>query len=72
MKIKHKQMLIIWVGLLAGILLFRGGGMTIAGLVVFFIDLGLVWLLLRCPHCKRWGPGVQTRKDLPLLRRKLE
>ena len=31
MKRKHKQMIIIWVGLLAGILLFRGGWMTYAG-----------------------------------------
>ena len=51
MKRKHKQMLIIWVGLLAGILLFRGGWMTYAGLLIFLLDLGLVWLLLRCPHC---------------------
>ena len=28
MKRKHKQILIIWVGLLAGLLIFRGGWMT--------------------------------------------
>ena len=42
MKRKHKQMIIIWVGLLAGILLFRGGWMTYAGLGIFLLDLGLV------------------------------
>ena len=51
MKTKHKQVLIICVGLLAGLLLFRGGTMTYAGLVIFLLDLGLVRLLLRCPHC---------------------
>ena len=51
MKRKHKQILIIWVGLLAGLLIFRGGWMTYAGLLIFFLDLGLVWWLLRCPHC---------------------
>ena len=30
MKRKHKQILIIWVGLLAGLLIFRGGWMTYA------------------------------------------
>ena len=35
MKRKHKQMIIIWVGLLAGILLFRGGWMTYVGLLIF-------------------------------------
>ena len=72
MRIKHKQMLIIWVGLLAGILLFRGGGMTIAGLVVFFMDLGLVRLLLRCPHCKRWVREFSTGKTCPYCGEKLE
>ena len=42
MKRKHKQILIIWVGLLAGLLIFRGGWMTYAGLLIFFLDLGLV------------------------------
>ena len=51
MKRKHKQILIIWVGLLAGLLIFRGGWMTYAGLLIFLLDLGLVWWLLRCPHC---------------------
>ena len=50
MKRKHKQILIIWVGLLAGLLIFRGGWMTYAGLLIFLLDLGLVWWLLRCPH----------------------
>ena len=59
MKRKHKQILIIWVGLLAGLLIFRGGWMTYAGLLIFLLDLGLVWWLLRCPHCgksvlRRW------------------
>ena len=49
MKRKHKQILIIWVGLLAGLLIFRGGWMTYAGLLIFLLDLGLVWWLLRCP-----------------------
>ena len=40
MKRKHKQMLIIWVGLLAGLLIFRGGWMTYAGLLIFLLDLG--------------------------------
>ena len=53
MKRKHKQILIIWVGLLAGLLIFRGGWMTYAGLLIFLLDLGLVWWLLRCPHCGR-------------------
>ena len=56
MKRKHKQILIIWVGLLAGLLIFRGGWMTYAGLLIFLLDLGLVWWLLRCPHC---GKGVR-------------
>ena len=43
MKRKHKQILIIWVGLLAGLLIFRGGWMTYAGLLIFLLDLGLVW-----------------------------
>ena len=33
MKRKHKQILIIWVGLLAGLLIFRGGWMTYACLL---------------------------------------
>ena len=37
MKRKHKQILIIWVGLLAGLLIFRGGWMTYAGLLIFLL-----------------------------------
>ena len=63
MKRKHKQILIIWVGLLAGLLIFRGGWMTYAGLLIFLLDLGLVWWLLRCPHC---GKSVrELRPDRP-------
>ena len=72
MKTKHKQVLIICVGLLAGILLFRGGSMTIAGLVIFLLDLGLVRLLLRCPHCKRWVREFSTGKACPYCGKKLE
>ena len=72
MKRKHKQMLIIWVGLLAGILLFRGGWMTYAGLLIFLLDLGLVWLLLRCPHCKRWVQEFSTGKTCPYCGKKVE
>ena len=63
MKRKHKQMIIIWVGLLAGILLFRGGWMTYAGLGIFLAYPGLVWLLLRCPH--RGKPVRELRPDKP-------
>ena len=56
MKRKHKQILIIWVGLLAGLLIFRGGWMTYEGLMIFLLDLGLVSVReLRpdktCPYC---------------------
>ena len=72
MKTKHKQVLIICVGLLAGLLLFRGGTMTYAGLVIFLLDLGLVRLLLRCPHCKRWVREFSTSKTCPYCGKKLE
>ncbi|MHA5221408.1 hypothetical protein [Dysosmobacter sp. Phy] len=72
MKTKHKQVLIICVGLLAGLLLFRGGTMTYAGLVIFLLDLGLVRLLLRCPHCKRWVQEFSTGKTCPYCGKKLE
>ena len=62
MKRKHKQILIIWVGLLAGLLIFRGGWMTYAGLLIFLLDLGLVWWLLRCPHC---GKSVRELRPDP-------
>ena len=42
MKRKHKQILIIWVGLLAGLLIFRGGWMTYAGLLILVIGLEVV------------------------------
>ena len=41
MKRKHKQILIIWVGLLAGLLIFRGGWMTYAGLLIFLLAAAL-------------------------------
>ena len=72
MKTKHKQVLIICVGLLAGLLLFRGGTMTYAGLAIFLLDLGLVRLLLRCPHCKRWVREFSTGKTCPYCGNKLE
>ena len=72
MKTKHKQVLIICVSLLAGLLLFRGGTMTYAGLVIFLLDLGLVRLLLRCPHCKRWVREFSTGKTCPYCGKKLE
>lgn len=45
MKRKHKQILIIWVGLLAGLLIFRGGWMTYAGLLIF------LWIWGWCGGC---------------------
>ena len=50
MKRKHKQMLIIWVGLLAGLLIFRGGWMTYAGLLIFLLDLVLGYGASRTPE----------------------
>ena len=59
MKRKYKQILIIWLGLLAGILLFRGGWMTYAGLAIFLLDLVLV------KSTQRWenpfGSSARTR-----------
>ena len=72
MKRKHKQMIIIWVGLLAGILLFRGGWMTYAGLGIFLLDLGLVWLLLRCSHCGKPVRELRPDKTCPYCGKKVE
>ena len=72
MKRKHKQMIIIWVGLLAGILLFRGGWMTYAGLGIFLLDLGLVWLLLRCPHCGEPVRELRPEKTCAYCGKKVE
>ena len=72
MKRKHKQILIIWVGLLAGLLIFRGGWMTYAGLLIFFLDLGLVWRVLRCPHGGEDGPGLRAGKVWAYLAQKVE
>ena len=46
--------------------------MTYAGLVIFLLDLGLVRLLLRCPHCKRWVREFSTGKTCPYCGKKLE
>ena len=58
MKRKHKQILIIWVGLLAGLLIFRGGWMTYAGLLIFLLDLGLVAAAL--PPLRKVRSGAPT------------
>ena len=72
MKRKHKQMIIIWVGLLACILLFQGGCMTYAGLGIFLLDLGLVWLLLRCTHCGKPVRELRPDKTCPYCGKKVE
>ena len=72
MKRKHKQMIIIWVGLLAGLLIFRGGWMTYAGLLIFLLDLGLVWWLLRCPHCGKSVRELRPDKTCPYCGKKVE
>ena len=68
MKRKHKQILIIWVGLL----IFRGGWMTYAGLLIFLLDLGLVWWLLRCPHCGKSVRELRPDKTCPYCGKKVE
>ena len=56
----------------AAILLFRGGWMTYAGLGIFLLDLGLVWLLLRCPHCGKPVRELRPDKTCPYCGKKVE
>jgi DNA-directed RNA polymerase subunit RPC12/RpoP len=72
MKRKYKQILIIWLGLLAGILLFRGGWMTYAGLAIFLLDLVLVKSTQRCPHCGRQMRELRPDKTCPYCGKKVE
>ena len=60
MKRKHKQILIIWVGLLAGLLIFRGGWMTYAGLLIFPFGSGAGVVAAALPPLRKVRSGAPT------------
>ena len=71
MKRKHKQILIIWVGLLAGLLIFRGGWMTYAGLLIsFWIWAGVVAAAL--PPLRKSVRELRPDKTCPYCGKKVE
>ena len=72
MKRKHKQILIIWVGLLAGLLIFRGGWMTYAGSLIFLLDLGLVWWAAAAPTAEESVRELRPDKTCPYCGKKVE
>lgn len=60
MKRKHKQILIIWVGLLAGLLIFRGGWMTLCRAADFPFGSGAGVVAAALPPLRKVRSGAPT------------